>query len=217
MKYLLKLILTTVFSVCLFSSTANAANLIVNPSFELGNWQGNWSWDRVSAGETDITGWTVGGVAVDWHNSAEMTNPHSGLYVVDFNLQGGGSETGTLSQTVNTTANTEYLLSFYLTNPYGYSADTSILNVSIGGNNYSFSKAYSYHGALDWGLNTVSFVASSDLTTITFSSLNSDGYWGPVIDDVSLESIPTPEPSSLLLGFMGLTSILGFKLRLLKS
>src|SRR5262249_10981592 len=79
-------------------ATASATNLIVNGSFEQGNWYGNYSWYRIAPGSTDMTGWTIGGAGVDWHNSAEMV-PEDGVYVVDLNLDGNGlANTGTISQ-----------------------------------------------------------------------------------------------------------------------
>lgn len=210
MKYFIKLFTGIMFSILIFSGSAHATNLIVNPSFEDGNWVGNWSWDRVYTGEDVITGWTIGGYAVDWHNSAEMYPTHSGLYVVDLNADNGGT-TGTISQTINTVVNHNYVLSFYLASPLNYGATTNILNVNINGTNYLFAKNPAGR-PMDWTLNTINFLASSATTTITFSSINAGAYWGPVLDDVSLEDVsPTPEPSSAVLGLMGIAGLLGLK------
>ena len=67
------------------TGTANA-NLLVNGSFELGTYAGG-AWTRVAAGDsTTITGWTVGGAGIDWHNTDQMYPQVDGTKVVDLNL-----------------------------------------------------------------------------------------------------------------------------------
>ena len=88
-----------------------SANLIVNGSFEYGDRTGaNWSWKTVSAGDTSITGWTVGNTGVDWHNNAELNPPQDGAFLVDLNLNGPTNVT--LSQSFATVANAKYTLTF---------------------------------------------------------------------------------------------------------
>src|SRR5258708_5732400 len=72
-------------------STGSAyADLLVNGSFENGSFSScsNGAWCRLSNGATDLTGWDIGGVAVDWHNSVQMNFPHTGDKVVDLNMDG---------------------------------------------------------------------------------------------------------------------------------
>ena len=44
----------------------------------------------MTAGSSAITGWTIGGAGIDWHNGAQFNPIQNGLYAVDLNLSGGG-------------------------------------------------------------------------------------------------------------------------------
>lgn len=188
----------------LLSSSATAANLIVNGSFENGSFVGP-DFTRVSAGENTITGWTVGGNAVDWHDSTSFTSPQDGNFLVDLNLDGNGlpSDTGTLSQSFSTIAGNQYQLTFYLAGTDNFSNPRQV-TVDIAGINQTFSATTSPNTALVWEEQTLLFEATSSSTTLTFSSPDSTGFWGPLLDNVSVQS--TPEPSSVmaLLGIGGL-------------
>src|SRR5271157_5719046 len=185
-----------------FAATTAKADLIVNGSFEIGNYSPiiSNSYVNVSPGATNISGWTVGGAGVDWHqNSFEIQKAFDGQKMVDLNLQGGGlSDTGTLSQSFATTPGASYTLTFYLAGP-----DTSFPNprqvlVDVGTIEQIFSQAASDPLALVWGKETLSFVANAPSTTLMFSSVHGAGYWGPFLDEVSVAPTAVPEPSSLL-------------------
>jgi choice-of-anchor C domain-containing protein len=203
-RHMLKLSKTRLLAFCagiLFAvAPANAGNLLVNGSFEDGNYSPviNDSYVQVFAGQTNITGWDVGGLLVDWHqNSFEIQNAENGTKMVDLNDNGGGlSDTGTLSQTFATSVGSNYDLTFYLAGP-----DTSFPNprqvkVEIAGGTQIFSQAASDPLALVWGLETMSFTATSTSTTLTFSSVDGSGYWGPFLDNVSVNTV-VPEPSTM--------------------
>lgn len=182
-----------------------AANLIVNGSFEQGNKAGfNYSWKTVSAGDNSITGWTVGGRGIDWHNPSEFNVPVDGQYAVDLNLSGGGlSDTGTLSQSFATTVGEVYKLVFSLAGPTPSSnsgfPEPRQVNVNIAGLQQIFSTPSSLNTALVWGTQELTFQAVSALTTLNFSSVNGSGFWGPVLDNVSVEKVASvPEPASLI-------------------
>lgn len=207
------------FVLCI-SLNSHADNLLVNGSFEdtTGhNWQGNGSWMRVYSGGTAITGWTVGGgCGVDWHNSTELKPIENGTYAVDLNCDGTGiSNTGTLSQTFATTAGQKYELTFYLAGPEPCTTcgfpDPRLVNVNINGTDYVLSQPASSNLAIQWGLKTVDFTASSSSSMLTFSSLNGTGYWGPVLDNASVEAVGStvPEPASFLLLGSGMALISG--------
>jgi len=103
---------------------AKSANLIVNGSFEGGNWIDANGHQRLSPNDTALSGWIIGGYGVDWHvgtpnplQNPLLINPHlepaqEGSLVVDLNLDGGS--TGTISQTFATRAGTTYSVSFYM-------------------------------------------------------------------------------------------------------
>jgi choice-of-anchor C domain-containing protein len=185
----------------LVGSQARAGtNLLVNGSFEDPNH--NWtpsglSWDHVPAGSSAITGWTIGAAGVDWHDDAEFGPLEDGTYAVDLNGSGNGlADTGTISQSFSTVAGETYLLSFYLSGPQpGGFPDPRQVNVDVNGVDTIFSQAASPPKSLVWGHETMAFTASGASSTLTFSSVNGSGYWGPILDNVSVSSA-VPEPAS---------------------
>jgi choice-of-anchor C domain-containing protein len=183
--------------VCLAAPAhAELNNLITNGSFEDGNYSGqNYSWLQVNNGQSNITGWSVGGAAVDWHNSAEFSPIQDGERAVDLNLSGGGlSNTGTISQTFSTEVNATYSLDFYFSGPHTGFPDPRQVRVKVAGDDLVFSQVASSNNILAWGLHTYTFKAIDTSTTLTFSAVNGSGYWGALIDDVSVNKVNPPSP-----------------------
>lgn len=191
-----------------------SAELIVNGSFEEGDFGGYESFRRVFAGETVLTGWTVGGVAVDWHNAVEMRYPHTGNKVLDLQLDGRIGEVGTLSQSFTTQPGDVYRLSFFLAGPgvqFGFPDPRSVI-VDVAGVRSVFSTPASFHTDIQWGEHLLEFTAVAGTTTLQFSSPhNGVGFWGPVLDDVSVVLVAraVPEPSSLALLGLGTVTLAG--------
>jgi choice-of-anchor C domain-containing protein len=212
------------FLCCLgFESPASAANLIVNGSFEEGDFKSNivgLNFARLNPGSSALTAWTVDGRGIDWHNTNEMKLPSDGNYLVDLNLDGTSS--GSLSQTFSTTPGQFYNLDFYLAGPE--IANNSAfpnprqVRVEIGGVNQIFSTPSSNHLALKWQLHQLNFQATVNQTTLKFSSLNNSGFWGPALDNVSVvkSSQSIPESSShlsiIIFGSFGMALALKGKL-----
>ena len=196
---------------------ADFTDAIVNGSFENGNYSPvvNGSYVSLSAGSTNLTGWTIGGVGIDWHqNSFEVQKAFDGQKVVDLNLGGGGlSDTGTLSQSLATTIGEPYLLTFYLAGPNSFFPDPRQVRVDIGGAEQVFSQAASSNLSLDWGKESLLFNATSTVTTLKFSSVDGSGYWGPFLDNVSVVPSAVPEPSSLVILSGGLITLSAFAWR----
>lgn len=217
MKKVVLRTLVTLFCL-LFLSAGNVwANLITNGSFELGDYSGNnGSWERLAAGDTRLTGWTIGGLGVDWHNTYELHPSYNGNpaeRMIDLNLDGGGA-TGTISQTINTTLNSHYLLTFSMASPF----EGVSLNIH-GAGVYDYALFCFETGTpLVWENKWIDFYATGSQTIITFSSLNGDSYWGPVLDNIVLEEMnnTVPEPVSLLLLGIGLAGIAGMRRKFVK-
>lgn len=183
------------------------ANMITNSSFEVGDYSGaNSSWERLSSGDTRLTGWTIGGNGVDWHNTAEFFPSYNGLsteHMIDLNLDGNNGS-GSIAQTFATTAGETYTVSFDMASPFN--KGISVMVDSFGG---TFNQLYPGR-PLTWIQWSFDFVADDSFATLTFSSLDSGSYWGAILDNIDVEVVktipPVPEPSTLLLlgaGFAG--------------
>jgi choice-of-anchor C domain-containing protein len=194
----------------------NAQAIITNGSFELGSYDGG-SFEMLSNGDTDLIGWTIGGSGVDWHNSNEFTSPQDSNFLVDLNLIGIGQfNTGTLSQTFSTSIGENYQLSFYLAGAgsnLGFSNPRQV-TVNIAGINQNFSTPASLNTNLIWKQQTLVFTATAPSTTLTFSSPDGTGFWGPLVDNVSVASVPFE--FSPTLGLITVGSLFGIS-RLRKS
>lgn len=190
------------------ATTPVSANLIVNPSFEEGDFGGFTSFHRLMPGDTALTGWTIGGVGVDWHNTVEMKFPHSGDKVIDLHLDGSLGDQGTISQSFDTKPAQIFELSFFLAGPgvnFGFPDPRSVV-VDIAGVQQTFSAPASLNTDIQWGRHHLSFIALDTMTTLTFSSPhNGAGFWGPVLDDVRVSAVP--EPTSALLFLAGATAL----------
>ena len=164
---------------------------IVNGSFEEGNFMGA-EFDRLVLGDTALTGWTIGGVAVDWHNAVSFTSPNSGDKVLDLHLDGQAGSQGTISQSFATNPGERCELVFFLAGPgsnFNFPSPRSV-NVDIAGIQQTFSTPASLNTDLQWEEHRLLFDATDSITTLQFSSPhNGAGFWGPVLDDVSVSVV----------------------------
>ncbi len=194
----------------LLCSSVAAANLITNGSFETGTFTGS-SFTRVAAGQTNLTGWSVLGVAVDWHNNVEFGPMHDGTRAVDLNLNGGTSGTGVLQQSFSSVIGSTYLLRFFAAAPTVSGLGTRSMRASLGsGLDLDIILTSSPQFAMVWTEYSLLFNAVSATSTVSFSSLNGAGFWGPVIDSVSVVAVDTsvPEGNSVWLLAGGLSCLL---------
>ena len=187
-----------IFSCLISLGLANPAQAVLqNGSFEDGGFVDTSGtgdgFEFLAGGSTKITGWTVGGVGVDWHDGITFDSPQDGSLLVDLNLNGTPGQTGTLSQTFATNVGETYELSLYLAGAgavsNGFSPNRSV-TVDIAGINQVFSTPASDGTVLTWEEHTLGFTATGASTTLTFSSPDDTGFWGPLLDDVSVTAVP---------------------------
>jgi hypothetical protein len=173
------------------------SNLVNNGSFETG----------------DFTGWTVSGdtsfIGVCDVSNCPGFSPQDGNFAGYFGPVG---DTATISQTIATTPGDEYSLSFYLANPVG--GTPNYFNVTFGNSSFSFTN---FGVAFGWQQFTLTTLATSDQTQLSFTFRNDPAYW--FLDNVTVEQSggTVPEPSTLVLfgsGVLGLAGIARRKLRL---
>lgn len=156
---------------------AQDALVVSNPSFETGPAPG--SFITLPTGNTQITGWTVGGGGIDYIGT--LWSHKDGSRSIDLNALSAGS----ISKTFSTVVNTTYTVSFWMAGHPGGVQGTKTLQVWRNGvqssNTFSHStvgKSYSNMGWTKW---SHTFKATTTSTTLTFKSTTSGSY-GPALD-----------------------------------
>jgi len=174
---------------------AGTNNLVTNGSFETG----------------DFTGWTVSGDTTftgvcDVSTCPGGFAPEDGNYAAYFGPVG---DTATISQTIATTPGDEYSLSFYLANPEG--GTPNYFNVTFGNSSFSFTN---FGAAFGWQQFTLTTLATSDQTNLSFTFRNDPSYW--FLDNVTVQQSgggTTPEPGTLALFGSGMIGLAAFARR----
>lgn len=163
--------------------STSASGLISNGSFENG-----------------MTGWTASNTdrVSGWQASA-------GSWSVDLN----GFVPGSVAQAFTTTPGKEYTVTFDLAGNPGSPQNVKKLQVTAAGAsvNYEFDTTGKSGTAMGWREESFTFTASSNTTTLTFTSLHSDpnyttANWqnhaqGPAVDNVRVFEVPLPATITL--------------------
>ena len=183
------------FAGLLLAGSAHA-NLIVNGGFEdnvVAN--GNWNWFPAAS----VNGWEGSNVEI-WHNLFGIASAE-GQQHAELNADGGNVGAWSIFQSFATVVGQSYDVAF----SYRARESSDLFNFAVGSINSNFTN----NDTSQWKLFTSSFVASSNLTTLTFTSLNA-GTLGNLIDDVKVNArASVPESSTLALFAIGLIG-LGF-------
>lgn len=199
MNKLLRIALT--LTVLVFGTVGLAhagSNLVTNGSFETGDFTG-WT----LSGDTTFTG------VCDASTCPGAFVPEDGNYAAYFGPVG---DTATISQTIATTPGDEYSLSFYLANPVG--GTPNYFSVTFGNSSFSFTN---FGVAFGWQQFTLTTMATTDQTPLSFTFRNDPSYW--FLDNVTVQQSggTVPEPGTLVLfgsGALGLAGIARRKFRL---
>ena len=195
----------------LIASPASAA-LVQNGSFELGSPIPAGSFTTETPGSTAVTGWTVDGVSIDYMGT--YWQAADGVRSID--LSGSiwdrdlNSASGAISQTITTVVGKVYKVSFAMAgNPDGPAGDS--LKVMVTTVNGAFPQVdlflaggvFNSRAAMGWVTKDFLFRATSTSTSLAFAS-NTDSYYGPALDNVSVTGIPEPGTWALMIVGFGL-------------
>jgi choice-of-anchor C domain-containing protein len=181
-----------------------AAVSFVNGSFELGNFTGAPS-DELTAPNTDITGWQVGPLGVDW--VASLWNASRGVRSVEL----ASTDRGQIFQRLTgLTVGRTYRVGFDLAgNPLGGPATYGLATTTSGAQVTNLTvdvTAANSPTNMGWTRQFVTFVAVASNQNFSFLG-RSDGPYGAVIDNVKINAVPEPKGWALLILGFGLVGL----------
>lgn len=184
--------LAAVIGGCVAASAVASRNLVVNGSFEDGypsvsNGQGWQAVGYLGYANDLIPGWTQTGGGVDWHVSQLDPEPaaRDGSYTIDLI---GTDDAGAIQQDVPTTTGRQYALSFYYAgHPLCIGGGSASALASAG----TSSTVVTSGATNTYTPVTLNFTGTGASTPISFQSLTASGCGGVLIDNVSVEQMPT--------------------------
>jgi choice-of-anchor C domain-containing protein len=159
-----------VAGVMVYATMTGATNLIQNGSFEQPN-IGGTAYVAYPLGSTNISGWTVVGPAnisvyIISRSYVQAPGADGNQFFDPTSSPGGGG----IAQTFPTTPGASYVLSF-AHGTYSHHGYNVVLVVTIGTNYFTYGETSGGYYNLDWRPVAIPFTASSNLTTLTFSSM----------------------------------------------
>jgi len=191
------------------------AATILNGSFEDGaNKPPAGSFAGKGSGNTDITGWTIGGSGIDWVGNSYWEAADGQLSI---DLSAGAA--GSLSQSVlGLEIGKLYRISFSLAGNVDGGPTLKQMNALIDGNSFGFSfdtTGKSRPTGMGWEQRNFDFIYAGNDPILTFANPINTAY-GPAIDDVSIGEVTgIPEPATLALFGVGIAAmgLLGWRTR----
>jgi choice-of-anchor C domain-containing protein len=174
--------IAVVASLVLAGSALAAFAGVINGSFENGTNEPGTS-EQLNAGSTVLTGWAISSGSVDWIGT--YWKAADGTKSVDMN----GAGPGAISQILATKAGKTYVVAFSLSaNPAGGSTVRALTVGATGSASQSFTFDRAAHANtvsnMMWQSQQYSFVATVTSTTLTFTSGEATGPFGPALDKV---------------------------------
>ncbi len=190
-----KLLLAT--AIALAPASAQAA-AFTNGSFESASVNPGAGFLSLTAGNTSVTGWTVGGGGIDYIGT--YWQAAEGVRSIDLSLGSNGS----IAQTFDTLSGVLYNVRFFLSgNPDGPPV-IKLADVQASGNalaSYTFDRTGNSRPNMLWRPYTYQFTATGTSTTLTFTG-GSGTAFGAALDDVSVAAVPEPATwAMMILGF----------------
>ena len=188
---------------------SHASNLLTDGSFELGNFvpvePGSM---LLSAGATDITGWTVINDGLAWDSPA---NPYGltasdGNYFLDLAGDYNAAPYSGVQQTVATAIGFQYRLTFDIGTDIMWDSNEGSIPVTpvsiqvIAGSSSGIFTTTTPVGNNQWESFTFDFTATSASTPISLVGQASQDIQYIGLDNVDLEAVPEPSTLMLLAG-----------------
>jgi len=184
------------------------ASLITNGSFESASVDPG-SFLKLSVGSTSIDGWTVINDSI--HYVGSYWQASDGVRSID--LDGDPGQAGGVQQIFATTPDTKYTVTFDMSGNLAGGPTVKSMRVIADGQSADFTFDITGISTTDMGYvsHAWTFIADDDFANLQFISLNTSAGWGPVIDNVSVNTIPIP--ASFLLFGSGLLGMVGLSRR----
>jgi choice-of-anchor C domain-containing protein len=188
---------------------ASAAS-IINGGFEAASTNPGGSFATLAGGNSDITGWTVGGHSIDYIGG--YWQAAEGNRSIDL----AGSGIGSIAQDIATAIGQAYRVTFSVArNPDGGSNPRTGLVEIVDGTSsvISFNNASTSSAEMGWETRTFDFVATSTSSVLRFSADESSAnYFGLALDNVTISdlgaspaspAVPEPDTWAMMLAGFG--------------